>query len=109
MDSWPTSRFWTCRTACSWPRCPPGFGQLTTLQTLDLSGTQLTKLPPDFGQLASLQTLSLSDNPQLAALPAGFGQLTSLQTLNLPNSMQLTELPAELRQLHRPPGAGPVG
>jgi hypothetical protein len=76
---------------------PESLGQLTKLQTLDLSRNQLTTLPESLGQLTQLQTLDLSEN-QLTALPGWLGQLTQLQTLNLSEN-QLTALPEWLGQL----------
>lgn len=40
-----------------------GSGQLTSLQSLNLSGNQLAMLPETFGQLTSLQSLDLRNNP----------------------------------------------
>ena len=76
---------------------PEWLGQLTQLQTLDLSANQLTVLPEWLGQLTQLQTLNLINN-QLTALPESLGQLRELQTLNLTNN-QLTALPESLGQL----------
>jgi internalin A len=72
-------------------------GQLTQLQTLNLSNNQLTALPESLGQLTQLQTLDLSYN-QLTALLESLGQLTQLRTLNLEHN-QLTALPESLGQL----------
>jgi internalin A len=71
---------------------PPEFGQLTSLQGLDLSGNQLTALPPEFGRLTKLQKLWLFAN-QLSALPAEFGQLTNLQLLDLDENPLAEPLP----------------
>ncbi len=42
---------------------PSEIGQLTDLQTLDLSYTQLSSLPSEIGQLAKLERLDLRGNP----------------------------------------------
>ena len=76
---------------------PESLGQLTQLQTLDLSRNQLTALPESLGQLTQLQTLSLSDN-QLTEVPEWLGQLTQLQWLSFENN-QLTALLASLGKL----------
>src|SRR5918911_619224 len=55
--------------------------QLAALQTFYFDNN-LTSLPREFGELASLQTLDLANN-QLTSLPREFGELASLQTLNL--------------------------
>ncbi|MCB8977345.1 MAG: leucine-rich repeat domain-containing protein [Ardenticatenaceae bacterium] len=72
-------------------------GQLTQLQSLNLSGNNLTELPEWLGQLTQLQSLYLSFN-NLTELPEWLGQLTQLQSLNL-SSNNLTELPEWLGQL----------
>ena len=76
---------------------PKEIGQLTQLQTLNLSNNQLTALSDSLGQLTQLQSLNLSDN-QLTTLPESLGGLTQLQSLNL-SSNQLTTLPDSLGQL----------
>ncbi len=59
---------------------PEPLGQLTQLQSLNLSSNQLTALPESLGQLSQLQEMDLSDN-QLTALlkdkdpSSGFGGL----------------------------------
>jgi len=78
---------------------PESLGQLTQLQSLDLSNNQLTALPEWLGQLTQLQSLSLYDN-RLTALPEWLGQLTQLQSLSLSGN-QLTALPEWLGQLTR--------
>jgi len=93
---------------------PPEIGQLTNLQSLNLSdnqlsesllnlqslnlsSNQLSELPPEIGQLAKLQSLDFSFN-HLSELPSEIGQLANLQSLNL-SSNQLSELPLEIGQL----------
>ncbi|CAM6003401.1 unnamed protein product, partial [Sphagnum balticum] len=79
---------------------PTSNGQLTTLQTLDLSYcSQLKELPSSISQLTTLQTLNLSKCSQLKELPTSIGQLTTLQTLNLSYCSQLKELPSSISQL----------
>ncbi|MBN1311116.1 MAG: leucine-rich repeat domain-containing protein [Anaerolineae bacterium] len=84
---------------------PPEFGQLTYLETLNLSGSfwdceagnQITRLPPEIGQLTSLQILDLSFS-QLMELPPEIGRLSNLQELYLYGN-QITEIPPEIGQL----------
>ncbi|BBI16314.1 leucine-rich repeat domain-containing protein [Neochlamydia sp. S13] len=76
---------------------PSEIGQLSQLQTLELSNNQLTTLPAEIRQLSQLQCLYLENN-YLTTLPAEIGQLSQLQRLHLENN-QLTNLPAEIRQL----------
>ena len=76
---------------------PPEIGQLTTLENLDLSETQLSELPPEIGQLTALQSLNLGNN-RLSELPPEIGRLTALQNLDLRQN-ELRELPPEIGQL----------
>ena len=78
-------------------KLPASIGELTHLESLNLSSNQLTTLPPSLGQLTQLTELDLSNN-QLTTLPDSLGQLTQLQTLNLSHN-QLTALPESLGQL----------
>ena len=59
---------------------PESLGQLTQLQTLELSSNQLTALPESMDQFVQLQTLYIHNN-QLTALPDSLSQLTQLHTL----------------------------
>ena len=77
------SAMWNAKTTRSSPNCQSRCGQLTQLQSLDLSDNRLTALPESLGRLAGLtqlQSLDLSSN-QLTALPESLGQLTQLQSL----------------------------
>ncbi|MGC1374599.1 MAG: COR domain-containing protein [Anaerolineales bacterium] len=76
---------------------PEWLGQLTQLQSLDLSNNRLTTLPESIGQLKQLQSLNLSHS-QLTALPESIGQLTQLQSLDISYS-KLTALPESIGQL----------
>ena len=61
---------------------PDFFGQLTTLQTLNLRCCSLTALPESFGLLtAALQTLDLSTCK--ITFRESFRQLAALHTLHL--------------------------
>ncbi|XP_077215624.1 plant intracellular Ras-group-related LRR protein 9-like [Tasmannia lanceolata] len=63
---------------------PYGFGNLTNLETLNLSSnfSDLTELPLTIGNLTNLKELDLSNN-QIHALPDTFGRLDNLTKLNL--------------------------
>ena len=68
---------------------PDSMGNLTSLKSLNLSGTPISALPDCVTRLTSLQSLSLSGTP-ISALPDSMGNLTSLQSLDL----SLTEISA---------------
>lgn len=55
---------------------------LKNLRVLDLSGNQMTGLPAELGQLNRLEVLDVSDNA-LTGLPLELGNLTQLKTLDL--------------------------
>ena len=76
---------------------PDSVGQLSNLQRLYLSNTQLSALPDSIGNLANLRTLWLS-NMSLTALPDFIGNLSNLQTLALLNIPIIT-LPESIRNL----------
>ncbi|MFA6159065.1 MAG: leucine-rich repeat domain-containing protein [Candidatus Paceibacterota bacterium] len=76
---------------------PPQVGQLASLQSLNLSGNELTSLPSKIGLLSSLRKLYLSSNA-LTSLPSEIGLLTSLRKLYL-RSNQLVSLPPEIGRL----------
>ncbi|MBI5715702.1 MAG: leucine-rich repeat domain-containing protein [Chloroflexi bacterium] len=76
---------------------PEWLGQLTQLRSLDISYNRLTALPRSIGKLTQLKSLDLSGN-QLTTLPEALGQLTQLQSLRLSNN-NLTPLPESLGQL----------
>jgi internalin A len=58
----------------------------------------LTTLPSEIGQLSNLETLNLSDN-SLRSVPTEIGLLENLRLLSLDNN-QLQHLPSEIGNLH---------
>ena len=76
---------------------PKSLGNLTQLQTLDLSDNQLTTLPESLSNLTQLQELNLHGN-QLTTLPKSLGNLTQLQKLYLSGN-QRTTLPESISNL----------
>lgn len=62
---------------------PAGFGRtFSSLQTLDLSGNQISVLPDGISHLSSLRELDISKNA-LIALPTGIGSLRALEILDV--------------------------
>ena len=82
---------------CGLEVLPESLAQLSQLQTLDISGNQLSALPEGLAQLTQLQNLDVSGN-QLGALPESLAQLTQLQFLDVSRN-QLSALPESLAQL----------
>ena len=66
-------------------RSLPDFdGSLPNLQSLDLSGNQLSgEIPPQLGSLFNLQLLHLSENQLSSEIPSELGSLANLQWLFL--------------------------
>ncbi|CAH2329790.1 leucine-rich repeat-containing 57 [Pelobates cultripes] len=63
-------------------RLPEELCKLKKLETLHLSGNQISQLPADFGQLSALKTLNLSGN-QLRAIPSQLCTLRHLDVVDL--------------------------
>lgn len=76
---------------------PPEIGQLTRLRGLDLTANKLTTLPPEIGQLTNLRKLFLGGNG-FASIPAEVAKLIQLEVLYLHVNL-LSEFPPELCQL----------
>ena len=76
---------------------PPELGNLTSLETLTITGSQLGgELPPELGNLTSLETLTITDSQLGGELPPELGNLATLETLNLGSNQLCGELPPEL-------------
>ncbi|XP_068429204.1 leucine-rich repeat-containing protein 28 [Clinocottus analis] len=73
---------------------PDAIGDLTRLQSLDLSNNALQFLCPEIGRLRSLRHLRLSNN-QLKCLPPEIGDLQDLETLDV-SMNQLMSFPDRL-------------
>ncbi|NEQ58292.1 MAG: GTPase [Moorea sp. SIO4A1] len=76
---------------------PESIGKLTNLTELNLSGNQLTTVPESIGKLTNLTKLNLSGN-QLTIVPESIGKLTNLTELNLSKN-QLTTVPESIGKL----------
>ncbi|MFX1256961.1 MAG: GTP-binding protein [Promethearchaeota archaeon] len=80
-------------------KLPKFFGNLKSLQELDLSSHKLRILPESFGSLKSLKILDLYNN-SFTTLPRFFGNLKSLENLNLENNI-IRFLPDSLSNLKK--------
>ncbi|PRP81699.1 hypothetical protein PROFUN_01206 [Planoprotostelium fungivorum] len=66
-------------------------GQLTNLNSLNISSTQMNgQIPPAIGQLQSLIYLQLSHSMFSGPLPSSMGNLYNLRTLNVSNNLRLS-------------------
>ena len=79
---------------------PDELFQLTQLQVLELSTTQLSgKLSTQVGSLTQLRRLSLNDNQLSGLVPEQLGLLTDLEVLDLSDNGFQGELPASMSAL----------
>lgn len=79
---------------------PSALGDLTNLETLALSGNELTSsIPPELGRLTRLAHLDLCPNQLVGTIPPELGDLNSLRTLCLGENRLEGPLPAELGSL----------
>lgn len=77
----------------------PSIGQMTTLESLDLSGSRkLSELPEEIGDLSNLTSLDLSST-NIKSLPASVKRLRTLESLNLGGCRNLLQLPEVLGDL----------
>ncbi|MBD3344273.1 MAG: hypothetical protein GF401_04335, partial [Chitinivibrionales bacterium] len=74
-------------------------GSLTSLQTLNLEGNDLTYLPVAVGKLSKLVSLDISRN-NIVEIPEEIGVCTALYDLNLSEN-QLVNLPLAISKLQR--------
>jgi hypothetical protein len=84
---------------CPLHRIPATIGRLLKLETLDLSGNNITALPDAVGELRALKVLRLAGCP-LSALPESLGRLENLEVLDL-SGCPLERLPDSLGELRR--------
>ncbi|XP_005091682.1 leucine-rich repeat-containing protein 58 [Aplysia californica] len=81
-------------TATSFPK---DFGQLKSLEVVNVSGNHLETFPPQFTELSKLQVLHFGGN-LLKEIPSTIKRLTRLHVLYLGGN-QLAEIPAEVGYL----------
>ena len=76
---------------------PEELGDLTNLQSLDITHTQLTgEIPASFGQLDQLYRLSLHDNELTGYIPSELGNLIKVRWLFLYNNRLNGGVPPEI-------------
>ena len=79
---------------------PAELGNLSNLETLNLSGNQLAgDIPTELGSLSNLETLVLSDNQLTGEIPTELVSLSNLETLDLVGNQLTGEIPTELGSL----------
>ncbi|MYG96421.1 MAG: hypothetical protein F4195_07475, partial [Gammaproteobacteria bacterium] len=79
---------------------PGELGQLSNLETLNVTGNELRgPIPPELGQLSKLLSLSLSNNQLSGNIPSELGDLGSLRHLYLEFNQLGGNIPGELGRL----------
>eukprot|EP00533_Pseudo-nitzschia_delicatissima_P010098 CAMPEP_0116079300 /NCGR_PEP_ID=MMETSP0327-20121206/1068_1 /TAXON_ID=44447 /ORGANISM="Pseudo-nitzschia delicatissima, Strain B596" /LENGTH=578 /DNA_ID=CAMNT_0003569915 /DNA_START=260 /DNA_END=1997 /DNA_ORIENTATION=- len=77
---------------------PQEVGDISSLKSLDLSGTGIVSLPPSIGRLHNLEVLLLPNTKRLSNLPGEIGNLCSLKCLDLGGST-IASLPPSIGRL----------
>ncbi|EFH61972.1 predicted protein, partial [Arabidopsis lyrata subsp. lyrata] len=77
---------------------PKSIGDMDTLYSLNLVGSNIEELPEDFGKLENLVELRMSNCKMLKRLPESFGDLKSLHHLYMQETL-VSELPESFRNL----------
>ncbi|KAJ9678526.1 hypothetical protein PVL29_020649 [Vitis rotundifolia] len=76
---------------------PEAFGNMTSLEYLDMSGNQLQgSIPEAFGNMTSLEELYLEENKLEGEIPKSLSNLCRLQHLNLQSNNLSGQLPQDL-------------
>lgn len=78
---------------------PSSLGNLTDLNTLDLSRNNLTNIPSSLGNLTNLTSLNLSENKLTGSIPSSLGSLTNLTSLDLSFNSLTGSIPLWLSNL----------
>ena len=79
---------------------PPGLGQLSALESLDLRDNSLTgSIPTELGNLSQLEYLHLGENSLTGSIPAELGNLGKLGALYLFKNNLTGSIPPELGNL----------
>ena len=79
---------------------PPGLGNLSKLEYLDLNATGLTGgIPTELGTLSNLQRLDLGQNRLTGSIPREIASLSKLKSLSLHKNNLTGDIPSELAKL----------
>jgi Leucine-rich repeat (LRR) protein len=78
-------------------KIPDSFGNLKSIESLQMDNGCVTELPESIGDLRTLKHLYIEDN-RLLSLPKSIGNLQRLKTLNTGSNL-LTTLPKEIANL----------
>ena len=79
---------------------PWEFGELASLEWLDLDDNELTgPIPPELANLRSIKEISLAGNRLSGGIPVEFGELASLEWLSLHSNELTGPIPPELANL----------
>ncbi|GKV48978.1 hypothetical protein SLEP1_g55750 [Rubroshorea leprosula] len=77
-------------------------GQLSKLESINLSGNQLSgSIPDSIGQLSKLESIYLSVNQLSGSIPNSIGQLSKLESINLVLNQLSGSIPESIGQLSK--------